>query len=376
MKRVMAIFGTRPEAIKIAPVLLELQRQPEHFETVIVVTAQHRRMLDQMLDMFGLQPDFDLDVMQPDQHLSDLTSRVLARLQAVFDEVRPDLVFVQGDTTTTFCGALIAFYNRVPVGHIEAGLRSGNKQEPFPEEINRRLCDTLSDYLFAPTISAREALLREGIPPERVHVTGNTVIDALFYILSQSPPQIHAEDGRLILVTAHRRENHGPPLRSICTALQVLVKRYPDVRVLFPVHLSPNVRTIASRMLCSTDRIVLCEPLDYVTFVQTMQRAYLILTDSGGVQEEASSLGCPVLVLRNVTERPEVIEAGVARLVGTRTEDIVAAASELLEDPTTYQKMARAINLFGDGRAAVRIVEIITSVSIPSRPTAEHDIIQ
>ena len=359
MKRVMAIFGTRPEAIKIAPVLLELQRQPEHFETVIVVTAQHRRMLDQMLDAFGLQPDFDLNVMQPDQHLSDLTSRILARLQTVFHEVRPNLVLVQGDTTTTFCGALIAFYNRVPVGHIEAGLRSGNKQEPFPEEINRRLCDALSDYLFAPTVSARDALLREGIPSDHVHVTGNTVIDAMFHILSQHVAPLDAEDGRLILVTAHRRENHGPPLQDICKALQILVEQYPDVRVLFPVHLSPSVRAIVTRVLRGTDRIVLCEPLDYVIFVQAMQRAYLILTDSGGIQEEASSLGRPVLVLRNVTERPEIIEAGVARLVGTRTEDIVAAASELLEDPAVYHKMARPINLFGDGRAAARIVEII-----------------
>lgn len=365
--KVLSVFGTRPEAIKLAPVIKELEKHSE-FESRVCVTAQHRQMLDQVLQLFGINPHWDLNLMRENQSLFYVTSSALRSLEAVFREAQPDIVLVQGDTTTAFVASLAAYYLGIKVGHVEAGLRTYDKFNPFPEEMNRRLADALSDFLFAPTARAKQNLLREGFPEERVFVTGNTVIDALLWVrrqrvegegpLSQFSQFLDTES-RLILVTGHRRESFGEGFEKICRGLKMIAERNPDVRIVYPVHLNPNVKEPVHRILGGVANVHLIEPLDYAGFVLLMDKAYLILTDSGGIQEEAPSLGKPVLVMREKTERPEAIEAGTARLVGTDSEQIFEETQRLLSDRTEYEKMARAANPFGDGRAAERIVQIL-----------------
>ncbi|MDK2894273.1 MAG: hypothetical protein PWQ98_398 [Moorella sp. (in: firmicutes)] len=360
--KVLTVFGTRPEAIKMAPVVKELNRYPEEFNCQVAVTAQHREMLDQVLHLFQIQPGYDLDIMRPRQTLEEVTTRALNGLSGVLKTSRPDVVLVHGDTTTTFVAALAAFYQQIPVGHVEAGLRTGDRYAPFPEEMNRRLAGALADIHFAPTVTARDNLLREGVPAEHIYVTGNTVIDALKatvrpgYCFSDPRLQeLDIERWRVVLVTAHRRENWGEPMREIFSALRDLVKRYSDIAVVFPVHYNPRVRELAGEILGNRERIYLIDPLDYEPFVNLMARSYLVLTDSGGLQEEAPALGKPVLVLREVTERPEAVAAGTVRLVGTGYHEILAAAGELLEDRQAYLRMAHAVNPYGDGQASRRI---------------------
>lgn len=369
MPTVLSIFGTRPEAVKMAPVIRELASRPD-IRSLVCVSAQHRQMLDQVLGTFAIVPDFDLDVMRERQGLADLTAALLVALTPILTTTRPDAVLVQGDTTTAMAAALAAFYQRILVGHVEAGLRTGERYSPFPEELNRRIVGTLATWHFAPTERAAAALRREGVPEATITVTGNTVIDALRATLEATAPPVWPfprEGRRLVLVTAHRRENFGPALAEAFTGLRRLVERNPDIEIAYPVHLNPNVREPAQRILGDHERIHLLPPQDYVAFVHLLARATLILTDSGGVQEEAPALGKPVLVLRRDTERPEAIEAGVARLVGTDGATIVAEAERLLADPTAYAAMARAANPFGDGRAAHRIVDTLT------RELASHD---
>lgn len=375
-KKVMVVFGTRPEAIKLAPVVLELERHRAHFETEICVTGQHREMLDQMLRVFGLRPDYDLGVMKAGQDLAEITAACLKGLNRVLRDERADLVLVQGDTTTTLAASLAAYYYHIPVGHVEAGLRTGKKYDPFPEEVNRRLATHLSDFHFAPTEDARNNLLREGIDPENISVTGNTVIDAL--LLTQArladDPSLAVErlgptEGlRIVLVTAHRRESFGPPFRRICEAVRALAERRRDVLVVYPVHLNPNVQAPVREILDGVPNVRLLPPLDYVSFVACMQRAYILLTDSGGIQEEGPSLGKPVLVMREVSERPEAIAAGTACLTGTDPEGIVGAVSSLLDDPACYKRMTSRLNPYGDGHAAERIVQFLIGrvTSLPS----------
>jgi len=365
MIKVLTVLGTRPEAIKLAPVIKELERHSDKFISRVCVTAQHREMLDPFLQLFDIKPDWDLDIMKPNQSLFDVTVSVLSKLRPILEQENPDVVLVQGDTTTAFVAALAAFYLKIKIGHVEAGLRTADKYNPFPEEINRRLISHLADVHFAPTDRARKNLLAEGVDESMIFVTGNTVIDALFMILERtnphdcSPPIPFDPNHKLILVTAHRRESFGEGLISICQALIEIIQRVPNVEVVYPVHLNPNVRSAVKRYLTGVDRIHLIEPLDYVSFVHLMNQAYLILTDSGGIQEEAPSLGKPVLVLRKVSERPEAIEAGAAKLVGTDAKSIVEETLLLLEDEREYSKMANATNPFGDGHAAERIVKII-----------------
>jgi UDP-N-acetylglucosamine 2-epimerase (non-hydrolysing) len=366
VKKVMTIFGTRPEAIKLAPVIREFRKYPNRFRLIVTVTAQHREMLDQVLRLFQIVPDYDLDIMRPVQTTFEVTARALTGLEPILKEERPDLVLVQGDTTTVMAAALAAFYLKIPVGHVEAGLRTYNKSQPFPEEMNRRLVSHIADWHFAPTETARQNLLREGIVDERIFVTGNTVIDALMSVVRPGYmfahpvlSQINFAAHRLILVTAHRRENWGEPMRHICRAIRQVVRDYPEVVVIFSVHMNPEVQQVVRVELAGLARVHLLEPLDYEPFVQLMNCCYLILTDSGGIQEEAPSLGKPVLVLRNVTERPEGVAAGTLRVVGTETASIVAAAENLLNDPAACAKMAGARNPYGDGQASQRIVRAI-----------------
>lgn len=359
--KVLAVFGTRPEAIKMAPVVQELKRNEEEFRCMVAVTAQHREMLDQVLRLFSIEPEYDLNIMRPGQSLEEITVRALEGLVKVLDRERPDLVLVHGDTTTTFVAALAAFYRKILVGHVEAGLRTKDKYAPYPEEMNRRLTAALSDVHFAPTRKARENLLREGVPAECIYVTGNTVIDALKATVREdysfTDPVLANLDfnKRIILVTAHRRENWGEPMREIFSALRKIKEQHREVEIVFPVHRNPRVRDVAEEILKGVPGIHLIEPLDYEPFVNLMARSYLVLTDSGGLQEEAPALGKPVLVLREVTERPEAVEAGTVRLVGTSEESIVEAAKELLEDRGSYLKMAQAVNPYGDGLASRRI---------------------
>ncbi len=365
--RVLTVFGTRPEAIKMAPVVQAIVESPG-LESTVCVTAQHRGMLDQVLDLFEIEPDFDLDVMQPGQDLTDVTVSVLTGLREVFREVRPDRVLVHGDTTTTLAASLAAFYERVPAGHVEAGLRTGDRLSPWPEEMNRRLTGGLADLHFAPTPQAARNLEREGVDTSRIHVTGNTVIDALLNAIARldADPARAAEvdrwipaldpGRRLVLVTAHRRESFGEGIERICRALARLAGR-GDVEIVFPVHPNPNVQTPVRRFLGATPGVHLVEPLDYLPFVRLMARSHLIITDSGGIQEEAPSLGKPVLVLREATERPEAVEAGSVRLVGTDAARIEVEAARLLDDAEAYHAMTRAHNPYGDGCAADRIVK-------------------
>ncbi len=358
--KVISVFGTRPEAVKMAPVVAELRKHP-HIESRVLVTAQHRAMLDQVLAIFDITPDDDLNVMQEDQTPTDVAAEVLRRIQPILRDQRPDWILVQGDTTTVLAAALAAFYSRVRVGHVEAGLRTYDRHNPFPEEVNRVIADHLSDLHFAPTETARQALLKEGIPPERIHVTGNTVIDALKVIVARpangSLPSYPAHK-RLVLVTAHRRENFGQPFANMLAALKQIADRQ-DVHLVYPVHPNPNVRGPAHEILGLHPNVTLLPPIDYLAFAHLMSRAHLILTDSGGIQEEAPGLGVPVLVMRRVTERPEAVAAGTAKLVGTDTTAIVAEAFRLLDDPAAHSAMARAVNPFGDGHAAERIVSIL-----------------
>jgi len=362
----MFCFGTRPEAIKLAPVIHELVRHPKEFEPVVLVTAQHRRMLDQVLRVFDIKPDYDLNLMKPGQSLSDVTAGVLHGVERVLRRVRPDMVIVQGDTTSAFVAALAAFYQQVSVGHVEAGLRTGDKYSPYPEEMNRRLVGGIADIHFAPTLGARQNLISEGVPRGRIHVTGNTVVDALKTIRRRRDEwRVPVLDDialrqRVILVTAHRRESFGPGFERICRALKTLVAGNPDIDIVYPVHLNPNVSKPVRALLRGLPRMHLIEPLEYLPFVRLLERSYLILTDSGGIQEEAPALGKPVLVMRDATERPEAVEAGTAKLVGTDTETIVLAAERLLRSSSAYSKMSRARNPFGDGRASARIVRVLS----------------
>jgi UDP-N-acetylglucosamine 2-epimerase (non-hydrolysing) len=364
----MSVFGTRPEAIKMAPLVKELEKRNE-VESVVCVTAQHREMLDQVLKIFEITPDYDLDIMQERQTITETTTRVLAGLGGLFRTIRPNLVLVHGDTTTTFAAALAAFYSKLMVGHVEAGLRTSNKYEPFPEEMNRVLTSSLADLHFTPTVRAQENLLKEGICPDKIFVTGNTVIDALKYTLSDSyvfaDPVLRRLDfseRRIITVTAHRRENFGEPLQEICRAVLSIVDEHADVEVVYPVHMNPVVRETVHAILGSHPRIHLVEPLELRDMHNLLNRSYLVMTDSGGLQEEVPSMGKPVLVLRNVTERPEGIEAGALKLAGTKRERIFELAAKLLTSEEDYRKMAAAVNPFGDGKASQRIVEVILSV--------------
>ncbi len=360
IRKILCVAGTRPEAIKMAPVILELRRRA-FAEVCVLATAQHRELLDRVFSVFGIVPDKDLDLMRPDQTLPDLSARLLLAMDAYLQECNPDLVLIQGDTTTVLMSAMACFYRGIPFGHVEAGLRTGNLRNPFPEEMNRILADRLAKYHFAPTAGARESLLAEGIGAGSIHVTGNTVIDALLETAKRDIPLGHPVDPgkRLILVTAHRRENFGEPFLEICRALKDLADRYPKVQILFPVHPNPNVRGPAHAELGGHPRILLTEPLDYGPFITAMKQAYLILSDSGGIQEEAPALSKPVLVLRDETERPEAVAEGVVRLVGTKREAIVEAAEALLNDEGRYRAMARGMSPYGDGRAAERIADIL-----------------
>jgi UDP-N-acetylglucosamine 2-epimerase (non-hydrolysing) len=359
MIRVLSVFGTRPEAIKMAPVIQALQNAPDRFESVICVSAQHRAMLDQVLEVFQLEANHDLDLMTAAQSPADVTARVLERLPPLLRQIRPDVLLVQGDT------AFAAYLERIPSGHVEAGLRTGDRYQPFPEEMNRVLTTRLAAIHFAPTAQARAALLSEGVPSADVHLTGNTVIDALLQTVRPDytflTPQLRLLDPkrRLVLVTTHRRESFGAPLQSTCAAIRELAGRHPDLQFVLPVHPNPEVKQTVERLLCDLPGMHLIDPVDYVEFVHLMNRAYLVLTDSGGVQEEAPSLGKPVLVLREVTERPEGVEAGTAVVVGTDRERIVRIASELLTSRDAYDRMANAVNPYGDGRASGRIVSAL-----------------
>lgn len=364
--QVMTVFGTRPDAVKMAPVVKELQQCEPQVQVKVVVTGQHREMLDQVLQVFHITPHHDLNIMQHGQTLTQITVRVLEGLDALLREEKPHVVLAQGDTTTTFVAALSAFYHQVAFGHVEAGLRTHHKYNPFPEEMNRKLAGAIADFHFAPTPQARDNLLREGVSPDTIWVTGNTGIDALLMVAEMSYPitdpllqQAMASPLRTVLLTAHRRENWGEPLQRICTAVKMLVERFDEIQVVFPMHRNPLVRQTATEVLGNVPRVILTEPPDYAPFVKLMQSSYLILTDSGGVQEEAPSLGKPVLVLRETTERPEGVEAGTAQLVGTDIERIVEEASRLLDDDTAYQQMARAVNPYGDGKAAGRIRQVL-----------------
>lgn len=371
MKRILLVFGTRPEAIKMAPVVNELQKHPDQFETLVCVTAQHRQMLDQVLDLFKIHPDYDLNIMKPGQNLYDITANVLLGMRQVLIEAQPDLVLVHGDTTTTMAASLAAFYAHIPVGHVEAGLRTGNKLAPFPEEINRRVAGCVCDLHFAPTPRSRDNLLAEGVAAGTVHVTGNTVIDALLEVVgklrtdrtlqNQMAARFNFLDQtkRLILVTGHRRENFGEGFENICRAIKAIAQSNHDVEIVYPVHLNPNVQEPVNRILAECPSVHLIDPQDYLPFVYLMDRSYLIITDSGGVQEEAPSLGKPVLVMRETTERPEAVTAGTVKLVGTDVNKIVKETQILLDNKAAYAAMSHAHNPYGDGLAAKRIVEIL-----------------
>jgi UDP-N-acetylglucosamine 2-epimerase (non-hydrolysing) len=355
--RIVCVVGTRPEAVKMAPVILALQREP-WAQVRVLATGQHRQMLDQVLQAFGIAADIDLDMMQPNQDLTALTARMLTAMDRVLKAEQPAAVLAQGDTTTVMVAALASFYLRIPFGHVEAGLRTGDMQRPFPEEMNRVLAGNLAKWHFAPTDSSRQNLAREGITSE-VHVTGNTVIDALQQVAAHTPASEVNEGKRLILVTMHRRESFGGPIEEACKAIRQLVDDNTDVEVLYPVHRNPNVVGPVEKLLGSHPRIRLVEPLDYVPFVAAMKSAHIILTDSGGVQEEAPALAKPVLVMREETERPEAVAAGVVQLVGTDAQKIVGAAQRLLDDPQAYRAMAKGVSPYGDGKAAGRIVDVL-----------------
>lgn len=364
--RLMTVFGTRPEAIKMCPLVLEMHKYPEYIEPIVAVTAQHREMLDQVLELFNIKPDYDLNIMASGQTLYDITTRALNGLKEVIEDAKPDMVLVHGDTTTTFAGALAAFYAQVPVGHVEAGLRTGNKYSPYPEEMNRKLTGSVADMHFAPTSTSKENLLKENVNPKAIMVTGNTVIDALqttvkanYEFADTEFNKIFARGNRLILMTTHRRENLGEPMRNVYKALRMVLETHADVEAIFPVHKNPRVREIVQEELGGLERVHLIEPMDYEPFANLMGKVDIVLTDSGGIQEEAPALGKPVLVLRDTTERPEAVDAGTVKLVGTGYEDVLRETNLLLDDPAHYQKMAEAANPYGDGKACERIIRAI-----------------
>lgn len=364
--KVMTVFGTRPEAIKMCPLVLELRKHHEEIEPLVAVTAQHREMLDQVLHLFGITPDYDLNIMSAGQTLYDVTEKALRGLQKVLEEAKPDLVLVHGDTTTTFAGALAAFYAQIPVGHVEAGLRTGNKYSPFPEEMNRKLTGALADYHFAPTATSKANLLRENVPEAQITVTGNTVIDALkttvkpgYRFGDDALHEVLDSGKRLILMTTHRRENLGEPMRHVYKALCEVLRTHSDVEAIFPVHKNPKVRQIVNEELGHLPQVHLIEPLDYEPFANLMARVDIVLTDSGGIQEEAPALGKPVLVLRDTTERPEAVKAGTVKLIGTAYADVLRETNLLLDNPEHYRAMAEAVNPYGDGEACARIVGCI-----------------
>jgi len=383
MKRILLVFGTRPEAIKMCPLVKEFQKYPDDFETLVCVTGQHREMLDQVLTIFGVTPDYDLNIMKQGQDLFDVTARVLTGMRDVLDAAKPDVVLVHGDTTTSMAAAMAAFYRQIPVGHVEAGLRTHNLYSPWPEEMNRQVTGRIAAYDFAPTPLSRQNLLDEGVDPEKITVTGNTVIDALHWVVENvlekgyvpKDPSVAAllqDDRQKVLITGHRRENFGEGFISMCTAIRDLARKYPEVDFVYPMHLNPNVRKPIREVFGemadqvghdgrvipgSTGNLFFIEPLDYLDFVYLMSRSYLVLTDSGGIQEEAPGLGKPVLVMRDTTERPEALEAGTVKLVGTDYDRIVTEVSRLLDDPSAYERMSRAVNPYGDGKACPRIVE-------------------
>ena len=380
MKTILLIFGTRPEAIKMAPLVKEFQRYSDDYKTVVCVTGQHREMLDQVLQIFEIKPDYDLNIMKQGQDLYDVTARVLVGLRDVLKAVSPDVVLVHGDTTTSMAAALAAFYQQIPVGHVEAGLRTHNIYSPWPEEINRQLTGRIATYHFAPTPSSRQNLLNEGVEPAHIHVTGNTVIDALYWVvdriksdgaLSQtlSEELLHSgydvnrlsQGKKLVLITGHRRENFGDGFIRICKAIKTLVEQYPEVDFVYPMHLNPNVRKPIHEAFDgrSYDNMYFIEPLEYLSFVYLMEKSTIVLTDSGGIQEEAPGLGKPVLVMRDTTERPEALEAGTVKLVGTDYDKIVGEVSRLIDDPLYYKAMSEAVNPYGDGKACERIVELL-----------------
>lgn len=364
--KVMTVFGTRPEAIKMAPVVLELAKYPDQITPIVAVTAQHREMLDQVLHLFHIQPDYDLDIMAAGQTLFDITTKAMMGLDKVIKKSKPDLVLVHGDTTTTFAGALAAYYHQVTVGHVEAGLRTHNKYSPFPEEMNRKLTGSIADLHFAPTTTAEGNLLAESVDQNAIFVTGNTVIDALHHTVrddfkfeDQLLRQIDFEHKRIILVTTHRRENLGEPMRHVYKALRQLTEEFADVEIVFPVHRNPKVREVVNAELGGLAKVHLIDPLDYEPFANLMHRSYLILTDSGGVQEEAPALGKPVLVLRDTTERPEAVTAGTVKLIGTDRQRVYTEARQLLTDAAEYSRMAESCNPYGDGQAARRIIQAV-----------------
>jgi len=362
MKKVLCVFGTRPEAIKMAPVVHALKERSPHVQPIVCVTGQHREMLDQVLDLFEIVPDIDLDLMEPNQTLASLSAKALRALDRVLLKLKPEVVLVQGDTTTAMIGALAAHYRKVPVGHVEAGLRTDDRYDPFPEEMNRRLISQLSTYHFAPTLTSEERLLTEGHARESVFRTGNTVVDALQAITAREQTvdlPVDLNGHRLLLVTAHRRENFDEPLQHICSGLRRIADRHEDIKIVYPVHLNPNVKGPVHDLLSQHNRIHLIPPVAYIDLIHLLRASYIVLTDSGGIQEEAPALGKPVLVMRRTTERPEGVEAGVAKLVGTDTETIVRETTLLLEDEGEYNKMAKAVSPYGDGNAAERIVDAI-----------------
>ncbi len=361
MIKVMTVFGTRPEAIKMAPLVKELKSRKE-IECIVCVTAQHRQMLDQVLEVFDIKPDYDLDIMKQGQTLGDITSRVLAGLDGVIKEVKPDIVLVHGDTTTTFAGALAAFYNQVDIGHVEAGLRTWNKYSPYPEEMNRQMVGVMADMHFAPTEKSKNSLVNENKDISKIYVTGNTAIDALATTVKEdytNPIFDWIGNDRMILLTAHRRENLGEPMRGMFKAIKRITEEFQDVKVVYPVHLNPKVREVANDVLGDNDRVKLIDPLEVIDFHNFIAKSYLILTDSGGIQEEAPSLGKPVLVLRDTTERPEGIDAGTLKLAGTDEETIYKLTKELLENEEEYNRMSKASNPYGDGKASKRIADAI-----------------
>ena len=374
MKKILIVFGTRPEAIKMAPLVKEFQKDMLNFETKVCVTAQHREMLDQVLDLFTITPDYDLNIMKPGQDLYDITSNILLKIKPVLEGFKPDIVLVHGDTATTFATSLAAYYQKIKIGHVEAGLRTGDLHSPWPEEGNRRLTGVLTDYHFSPTNTSKNNLLNEGVSKSSVFVTGNTVIDALQLVVNRikndetlrlkientiNKSGFQELDSKFILVTGHRRENFGQGFLNICKALKVLANRNPDINILYPVHLNPNVREPVNKLLSNISNIMLVEPFQYEEFIYLMSKSYLILTDSGGIQEEAPSLGKPVLVMRDTTERPEAVEAGTIKLVGSDQENIVKEAQRLLDNDIEYQKMSRAHNPYGNGESSRHILKIL-----------------
>ena len=364
--KLMTVFGTRPEAIKMCPLVLEMRKYPEYIQPIVAVTAQHREMLDQVLDLFGIVPDYDLNIMTSGQTLYDVTTRALMGLKPGMEEAKPDMVLVHGDTTTTFAGALAAFYAQIPVGHVEAGLRTGNKYSPYPEEMNRKLTGAMADMHFAPTATSKGNLLKENVNPASILITGNTVIDALqttvhgdYHFADEDFNRVFATGHKLILMTTHRRENLGEPMRHVYRALKSVLETHENVEAIFPVHKNPKVREIVNQELGHLSRVHLIEPMDYEPFANLMAKVDIVLTDSGGIQEEAPALGKPVLVLRDTTERPEAVEAGTVKLVGTAYEDVLQETNRLLDDDEHYRSMAEAANPYGDGKACERIIKAI-----------------